>query len=365
MRTGIAHLPLHGGRCPKWLFPRMRDLSGAIMEAIVMEYGVDEVLRRLADPYFFQSLGCVVGFDFHSSGLTTTLCGALKEAIKPERTGVAVLGGKGRTSRKTPEEIDGLNDIFTISSKKILKLKYSSRMVAKVDGSCVQDGYHLYHHTFVVSEKGKWCVVQQGMNPVNRYARRYHWLSETIISFVEDPQTAICCDRTGKALNMVAEESRESRKASVDLVKEKPERLSRFFNGGQSLITDFAGMALVSLSMKRGHYIPLMGKRNLDTLKKAHEIQPRSYEELLTIQGVGPKTIRSLALIGQIIYGTEPSWKDPAKFSFAHGGKDGVPYPVDRKTYDSSVEVLKTGIQEAKMGIRDRMRSLEKLSTLY
>lgn len=365
MRTGISNLPLHGGRCPKWLFPRMRDLSGAIIEAIAMEYGGNEVLRRLSDPYFFQSLGCVVAFDWHSSGLTTTLCGALKEGVDPQRTGIAVLGGKGKTSKKTPQEIEGLAEKFSIKSRQIEILKYSSRMAAKVDGSCVQDGYQLYHHTFIVSERGEWCVVQQGMNPVNNYARRYHWLSEALISFVEDPQTAICCDVTGRVMNMVAEESEESRKASVDLVKEDPNRLARFFSGGQSLLTDFWGLDFPRLDMKRGHYIPLMNKRNLDTLKKAYEIQPHDYEELLAIGGVGPKTIRSLALIGQVIYGAEPSWKDPAKFSFAHGGKDGIPFPVDRETYDSSIEILKVGIQEAKMGAKDRMNAMERLGKLF
>ncbi len=366
MRTGIANLPLHPGKCPKWLFPRMRDLSGAIVEAIALEYGRDEVLRRLSDPFFFQSLGCVVGFDWHTSGLTTTLCAALKEGVDPQETGIAVLGGKGKTSRKTPKEIDGLYETFPLQTGKIGELKYASRMAAKVDSVCIQDAYQLYHHSFFVSERGDWCVIQQGLNPGNRYPMRYHWLSDTITSFVEEPHSGIAAEsREQDVLNMVARESGDSRKASVDLVKESPTRLERILTRGQSFLTDFRSGGFPELEMRRSHFIPGMDKRNLETLRRAHEVQPKDYEELLSLPGVGPKTVRALALIGQIVYGAEPSWRDPAKFSFSHGGKDGIPYPVDRAGYDRSIGILKTGLQEAKIGNREKMAAIKRLSTLY
>jgi len=367
MRTGVANLPLHPGKCPRWLFPRMRDLSGAIIEAIALEFGSGEVLRRLSDPFFFQSLGCVVGFDWHSSGLTTTLCGAMKEGVHAEATGIAVLGGKGKASKKTPEEIEKAAETFPLSSKKAEELKRASRMAAKVDSACVQDGYHLYHHTFVVSELGEWCVIQQGMNSESRYARRYHWLSEAVLSFVNEPHAAVCCDAHAAALNMVAVESNAARTASVELVKEKPERIVRALLGSQSFLADFLSpaTAMAALQMQRRHDIPQMDKRTLETLCRAYEVQPTDYEELLSVPGVGPKTVRSLALIGQIVYGAEPSWRDPTKFAFAHGGKDGVPYPVDRSRYDRSIEMLRSAVQDAKLGEREKMMAMKRLAAFF
>ncbi len=225
-KVGIANLPLHPGKCPKWLFERMVRLGGAITKAVIIEHGEDGFLKRVSDPFFFQSLGCVLGFDFHSSGLTTTVCGALKEAIKHENLGLAVAGGKGKASRKTPLEIAKMSDVFSLSTKKIDKLKYSSRMSAKVDNSVVQDGFNLYHHVFIFTERGKWSVIQQGLNENMQYARRYHWLSDDVKSFVEEPHTAICSDIKQKnVLNMVANESKETRKVSVDIVKENPKKL--------------------------------------------------------------------------------------------------------------------------------------------
>ena len=358
MKTGTADLPLHTGHCPKWLFEKMVKLSGAIAEAIVLEFGKDEFLRRLSNPYFFQSLGCVIGFDWHSSGLTTTVCGALKEAIKPEDLGIAILGGKGKASRKTPQEIENLSEIFSLKTKTLEKLKYASKMSAKVDNTAIQDGYQLYHHVFIVSEEGKWAVIQQGMSNETNYARRYHWLSENVRSYVNEPHTAICCDfRKNKTLNMTAKESEESRKASVDIVKDNPKHIEKFFTR-QKKLTDYS---LRSLKMQKSHFIINMNRINMETLRKAYEIQPKNYEELLSIKGIGPKTIRALALIGQIVYGAEPSWKDPAKFSFAHGGKDRIPYPVDKKTYEKSIEILKIGIQEAKIGNREKIAAIKRL----
>ncbi len=339
MRTGVADLPLHWGSCPRWLFERMKKLGRKISEIIVLEFGRDEFLKRISDPFFFQSFACVLGFDWHSSGVTTTVCGALKEA-KLQDLGVAVLGGKGKSSRKTLQEIEDIGTRFSLTEKQIEELKYNSRMCAKVDNNCVQDGYSLYHHSFIVSEDGKCSVVQQGMNPETRYARRYHWLSEKIKSFVVEPHSAICCDSAGKTLNMVAKESEETRKCSVDLIKDNPVHLKKY------------------LFLDRKHGIDL---RTYSGLLKAYEFQPKNYEELVSIRGLGAKTIRALALISSLVYGAEPSWKDPVSFSFAHGGKDGHPYPVDRKTYDRSIEVLSVAVENAKLGNKEKLHALRRL----
>ena len=363
-RTGISDLPLHGGKAPPWLFSRMKKLAGGITEAIVLECGQDEFLRRLSDPYWFQAFGCVLGFDFHSSGLTTTLTGALKEGLKENDLGIAFCGGKGRTSRKTPEEIASKSLDFNLTAKKVENLIYSSRMSAKIDSACVQDNYSLYHHFFVFTEKGKWVVVQQGMNPENKYARRYHWLSENVSSFVEEPHTGIACDSRGQdVLDMTAQKSSEARKVSVDLVKDTKD-FSRFASR-QSLLGDFLGQKPKVLHMPRTHFILNMGKRDLETLKKANELQPGNYESLLGIHGVGPKTVRSLALISEVIYGKPPSWEDPVKFSFCVGGKDKIPYPVDRETYDRSIEILRTGIEQARLGQKEKLGAIRRLGEFY
>ncbi|OGI12595.1 hypothetical protein A3K64_01675 [Candidatus Micrarchaeota archaeon RBG_16_36_9] len=340
MKTGVADLPLHYGSCPKWLFPRMKKLGRAVTEIIVLEFGRDEFLRRISDPFFFQSFGCVLGFDWHSSGLTTTVTGALKEGLGTD-LGLTVLGGKGRASRKTPSEIDKLEKIFSLSSSKIEELKYASRLAAKVDNNCIQAGFVLYHHSFFVSEDGKWAVVQQGMSNETGYARRYHWLSEKVKSFVVEPHVAICCDTKSRALNMVAEESEESRKVSVDMSKENPNNLKKY------------------LLMDTKHEIDL---KNYKPLMNAYEFQPKNYEELVALKGLGARSIRALALMSKLVYGTEPSWRDPVKFSFSHGGKDGFPHPVDRGTYDKSIEILKTALENAKIDDKEKIYAFKRLN---
>ena len=328
------------GKCPPWLFKRMKILAGLVSEFIIYEYGKDEFLRRIANPYFFQSFGCVLGFDWHSSGLTTTTMGALKEAMDPEKHGIAVLGGKGGTSRKTPDEIENISQVMPLTDEEIESMKHASRMAAKVDNSALQDGYGLYHHNFLVSETGNWAVVQQGMNAETKYARRYHWLSDHVQSFVDEPHEAICCDHRGKALNMVAKESEEARKISVDIVKDSPLKVRKY------------------LVMSRHHWID---NRVFSKLMDLHEFQPRDYEELLAFQGVGPKTIRALALTSKLIYGKEASWRDPAQFSFSRGGKDGTPYPVDRGAYDQSSEILRNAIDNAKIGSSEKLKAIRRL----
>ena len=354
MKTGTANLPLHPGQCPKWLFPRMKAMSREISKIIIYEYGQEEFLRRLSDPFFFQSLGCVLGYDWHSSGLSTVTCGALKEAINKEEMGIAVCGGKGKTSRKAPSEIEKAADFFSLNEKNKESLIYSSKMSAKIDNTAVQDGYQLYHHCFIFTEKGDWCVIQQGMNSFNRYARRYHWFSN-FSSFIIEPHSAICCDQKEKTLNMVSKQSREAQEVSVDLVNE---------NIGQRMLKQrtLCNFDEKVLSLPYHHDLGRISKSTSLALINAYEIQPENYEELLSIRGIGPKAIRSLALISQLIYGKEPSWEDPAKFSFAHGGKDGIPYPVDRKLMDSSTGMLRNALENAKIGDKERLHALKRLN---
>lgn len=351
MRTGIATLPLHYGKAPKWLFDRMKLLSREIVIALITEFGQQELLRRLSDPFWFQALGCVLGFDWHSSGITTTVCGALKEGIKgiENEIGIFIAGGKGSTSRKTPSEIKVFGGKIGIDPERLI---YASRMSAKVDSAALQDGYQLYHHLFIFTEKGSWAVIQQGMRPEDRTARRYHWLGDEIKDFVEEPHSAICCDSSGEVLNMVAKESKGARDVSANLSKENPKMVMAELKMIQSLI------------LPSRHHIEVCDinpDRLNQILLKTYEIQPKNFEGLLSIEGVGPKTIRALSLISELLYGEAPSYRDPVRFSFAHGGKDGHPYPVDRKTYDKTIEVMKKAIESARLGNRERIDSVKRL----
>jgi len=355
MRTGTAHLPLHGGKAPRWLFTRMVLLSREIVRVIVEEYGPGEVLARVSDPYWFQALGCVLGFDWHSSGVTTTTTGALKEAVRERAAdlGLFVAGGKGAASRKTPSEIIAYGEHHSIAAPAD-RLVYASKLSAKVDNTAVQDGYQLYHHTFFFTQSGDWAVVQQGMNEANGWARRYHWLSTGVEDFVNEPHAAICSERRGQlVLNMVASESEESRKASALLAAEPPDKLARELRRAREL------------ELPARHHIITADIRPESferTLAKAYENPPADFEALLGTQGVGPKTIRALALIADLLYGAKPSLRDPATFSFAHGGKDGIPYPVDRPTYDKSIEVLRQAVDRAKLNDREKLAALKRLA---
>ncbi len=353
MRTGTASLPLHYGRAPRWLFDRMRRLAGEIATVIVEEHGTEEMLRRLSDPFWFQSFGCVLGFDWHSSGLTTTACGALKEGLRQRQSelGLFVAGGKGATSRRTPQEIQ---EVGSSLNKDPGELVYASRMAAKVDSAGLQDGYQIYHHTFVFNRQGVWCVIQQGMNTSTRYARRYHWLSEGVEDFICEPHAAICCDQKGEVLNMVDRESEEARETSTALSREKPERL----------VTELKKLKHLELP---SHHEVRLSDIHPDRLHgiflKTYEQQPDDFESLLGMPGVGPKTIRALSLMSELVYGSAPSFHDPVRFSFAHGGKDGHPYPVDRANYDRSIATLEHALRRAKLGDREKLAALRRLTT--
>ncbi len=358
-RTGIAELPLHHGRAPPWLFKRMVKLSRAIADYIVYEYGEAELIRRLASPAWFQALACALGFDWHSSGTTTTTTGALKLAISPEEHGIAVAGGKGRASRRAPEEIGELAEVLGLSPPREEELIRASRLSAKVDNACVQDGYTLYHHAFFFTSRGEWCVVQQGMR--ERYARRYHWLSEGVESFTREPHAGIASERREEGvLNLVAREGEEVRKTSVDLVKDNPLKLRRYLGGQLTLDHAVQELALPARHELRRVDISEQGWR---ALMRAHELQPASYEELVALRGLGAKTLRALALLSELLFGAECSWRDPAKYAFAHGGKDGIPYPVDREAYDRSISLLREALEEAKLGKREKYRAIARLSS--
>jgi uncharacterized protein len=354
-RTGIAYLPLHGGKAPAWLFQRMVKLAREITIFIIEEYGPEEMLRRLSDPYWFQAFGCVLGFDWHSSGVTTTLCGALKEGLRglQKELGLFVAGGKGKTSRETPAEIQAWGEKISLDPGPLI---YASRMSAKVDTSAIQDGYQLYHHTFLFTTKGSWSVVQQGMNDETHYARRYHWLSDKVIDFVDEPHAAILSESIGQTLNLVAHESSPARTSITDIVTDqKPEML----------ICDLK--KLKTLQLPRRHQIEV-SDIHPDSISKiilsTYERQPENFEKLLGLPGVGPKTIRALSLISELIYGVVPSYRDPARYSFAHGGKDGIPFPVDRKTYDRSIEILSKAINKAKLTPTEKRETFQRLTRL-
>ncbi len=367
-RTGVVNLPLHGGKAPKWLFKRMVLLSKGIVEVMSYEYGSDEFLRRVSDPFWFQALSCVLGFDWHSSGTTTVTCGALKEAINSEQYGFTITGGKGKASRKTLEEIEQTGQKFSLSTAKIEELKYSSRMAAKIDNTAVQDGYDLYHHVFLFSEKGLWGVIQQGMNSDNNYARRYHWSSENFDDFVCEPHDAILGETEQKiVLDMTATKSESTRKTSVDLINDNPNHL----------LVDWAELARPNNQrtldnwMKANEnsrpieYLNMPRSINWQKMREIYDFQPKNYEELLAIRGVGPNTVRALALISDLIYGDKPSWKDPIKYSFTVGGKDGVPFPVDRKAMDEATEIIHSGVQQAKIGDKEKIKAIKRLKEFF
>ncbi len=351
MKTGIANLPLHYGKTPPWLFQQMVRLAREIMIFMVSEFGVDDFLRRLSHPFWFQSLACVLGFDWHSSGTTTTTCGALKEAVKglEKDLDLFICGGKGAASRRTPEEISKKAPHDKQSS-----LIYASKMSAKVDNNALQDGYQLYQHNFFFTSKGKWVVIQQGMNLSGRMARRYHWLSDKVASFVEEPQSAICGEKKLKPLNLVAKKSKQTREIITSLAKDKPENnLKKLKKIVYSLNLPKRHQILVS-DLKREY----LSRIFLTTYIK----QPSNFEEVLMIEGLGSKTLRALTLIAELIYGAKPSYEDPVRYAFTHGGKDGIPYPLDLQTYQTSINLLTQAVRKIKFSPCQKDKILKRLS---
>lgn len=352
MRTGIAHLPLHHGQAPRWLFDLMVRLAREVLGHLVAADGPEAVLRRLSDPFWFQAFGCLLGFDWHSSGVTTTVCGAVKEAVRGEARnfGFVVAGGKGGASRKTPQEIAAACEA---TAQEPAGLVATSRLVAKVDSAAVQDGYQLYHHAFLFTNTGRWCVIQQGMSSETRMARRYHWLGERTASLVVEPHAAVCCDMTGPTLNLVAAESQPAQAAIVELAASPTRDLL-------PLLDRLPAMTLPPRHAVTAEDLDSRYVRKI--LFSTYEAAPATFQELLGVPGVGPKTLRALALAAELIYGTPASTRDPARFAFAHGGKDRVPFPVDRATYEQTIEVLRQALNRARVGRSDKVRALQRLA---
>jgi uncharacterized protein len=361
-RTGSADLPLHGGRVPPWLATRMSSLGAIVTQAIVHHYGRDEFLRRLSHPFWFQSFGAVMGMDWHSSGITTSVIGALKRGLKPMESelGLRVCGGRGQHSRKTPDELRSLGERTGFDSAGLVR---ASRLVAKVDSAAVQDGFDLYLHGFFVTDDGKWTVVQQGMNGDKRQARRYHWHSEQLDSFVDEPHSAIDGPVQGEIVNLTDRRAEGSRAAQLELLSEL---------GADRIVNELAAISgkqsaqamLPHLVMPAHHDVrssDVFSRRLHGTLAAAAERGPVDFPELLLTPGVGLRTVRSLAMVAEVVHGAPYRFTDPARFSLAHGGKDRHPYPVPIKVYDETIRVLKSAVQHAKLGRDEEMHALKRL----
>jgi hypothetical protein len=351
MRSGSADLPLHNGYVPKWLAERMAKLGLAVVESIILDYGNDEVIRRLSDPFWFQSLGAVMGMDWHSSGITTSVMGALKRAVNPyaKELGIYICGGKGKHSLQTPNELLRVGERTGLDGNYLARC---SKLSAKVDNTAIQDGFQLYLHSFIVSNTGKWAVVQQGMSNKSSTARRYHWHSANLNSFVDDPHTFIYGQNAGYILNMTDKDALPARKGIMDIAAHRPDQMLNEIN---------------KLIMPAHHDVRAKDvdlKRLGSVLWLAHEKKPADFEELLLLQGLGPRTLQSLALVSEVIHGTPSRFKDPARFSFAHGGKDGHPFPVPIKVYDETIKTLQTAVHRAKIGLSDKAEAIKKLSDI-
>jgi hypothetical protein len=367
-RAGSADLPLHGGRVPAWLGQRMTRLGAVIVEAIVLEYGRDELLRRLAHPFWFQSFGAVMGMDWHSSGITTSVLGALKRGLAPlsKELGIHVCGGRGRHSRATPAELEAVGERVGLDG---IALARSSRLVAKVDSAAVQDGFDLYLHSFIVADDGRWVVVQQGMNGDRRQARRYHWLSEGLESFVDAPHAAIEGVGQGVIVNLADPRAAASRDTQLHLLGEM---------GPDSIVRELARIEATPARAARadpqallphlalpGHHgvrpDDVVERRLHGALAAAADRGPKDFAELLLVPGIGARTVRALAMVAEVVHGAPCRFTDPARFSLAHGGKDRHPYPVATHVLDRTIAVMKSAVRKAKLGNEEELAALQRL----
>lgn len=355
-RAGSADLALMGGSIPFWLFDRMTKLSLPIVESIILEYGKQAFLRKLSDPFWFQSFGSVIGMDWNSSGVTTAVMSALKKSLNPhaKELGIYVCGGKGKDSLQTPNELVVVGDKTGLNGNELAKF---SRLTAKVDSTAIQDGFQVYMHYFVLSDDADWSVVQQGMQTETSKARRYHWNSDSIKSFVEEPHTAICGDFQGEILNLVDKQAKSTQLAMLGITKENPEKM----------------LAEIKRSVARHLTMPTYKdikakdvdlKRLGSILWLAQETETQNFEDLLLLKGLGPRTLQSLALVSEVIHGTPSRFTDPARFAFAHGGKVGRPFPVPTKVYDETINTLKNSVEKAKIGDTDKQTAIKKLTQM-
>jgi hypothetical protein len=363
-RGGSADLPLHSGRVPPWLAERMAALGAVICQAIVHHYGRDEFLKRLSHPFWFQSFGAVMGMDWHSSGITTSVIGALKRGLKPleDELGIHVCGGRGRHSRRTPDELAALGDRVGIDGAGLTR---ASRLVAKVDSAAVQDGFDLYLHGFFVTDDGTWTVVQQGMNGDKRQARRYHWHSANLSSFVDEPHSAIDGPGQGEIINLTDHRAERSRQAQISLIAGMgPDRIVEEWSSLTCAVREEKQLSLPHLVMPAHHDVrasDVFTRRLHGTLAAAAERGPLDFPELLLTPGVGSRTMQSLAMVAEVVHGTPCRFADPARFSLAHGGKDRHPYPVPIKVYDETLKVMKAAVQKAKLGHAEELQALRRL----
>lgn len=363
--TGHADLPLHTGTVPKWLADRMMQTGTLIVESIIENFGKKEVLVRLSDPLWFQSLGAVMGMDWHSSGITTSVMYALKRGInaRAKEFGLCICGGRGKYSRRTPDELQFLADATGLDGTKLIN---SSKLVAKVDSTAVQDGFQLYMHNFILSSEGDWTVVQQGMNTETKTARRYHWSSENLRSFINEPHTGVTGENCGLILNLTANDAQTTRQRILDFSKENPDKALKEI---QSVVKHDDNKIIVTgrnITMPAHHEVRAEDvnlKRLGAVLATAYESESKDFESLLLTPGLGPRTIQALTLVSEVIYGTPSRFTDPARFSFAHGGKDGHPFPVPLKVYDSSIQILRESIERSKLGYKDKSLAIKRLHT--
>lgn len=382
-RSGYADLPLHSGTVPKWLSDRMKLLGTEIIESLLMNYGKKEVLVRLSDPLWFQSFGAVLGMDWHSSGITTSVMYALKRGIneRAKEFGLCVCGGRGKYSRKTPEELLFLAEHTGLDGNSLVN---ASKLTAKVDGCAVQDGFNLYMHNFVLSNEGDWVVIQQGMNTELKTARRYHWSSENLKSFVEEPHSGVTGENMGKILNLTAQDAKETRNAILTITKENPDKMIKEI--AKISDNDIYTQKELDFSLEKNDLsekisVLFKNDRNI-TLPSHHEVKAedvnlkrlgavlataysnenKNFESLLLTPGLGPRTLQSLTLVSEVIYGTPSRFTDPARFSFAHGGKDGHPFPVPTRIYDESIRVLGDAIEKSRLGYKDKSECIYRLN---
>jgi uncharacterized protein len=347
-RSGFADLPLHGGRVPPWLAQRMTLLGTAIAENIIYNYGRAELLSRLSDPFWFQAFGCVMGMDWHSSGITTSVVGALKRGLNPRahELGIHVCGGRGKQSRKTPAELRVVAEANGLAGDSLVR---TSRLTAKIDNNAIADGFQLYLHTFFVSDDGEWAVVQQGMNSGNRLARRYHWHSAAVRDFTCAPHTAIVGPHQGTIMNLVDAQATAAQTAILEIVRGQPDKT----------LSEAAKLTMPAHHQVRAQDVDL--KRLGAILAVAQGRELRDFASLLLLENLGPRTLQSLALIAEVVHGAPSRFSDPARFSFAHGGKDGHPFPVPLKTYDESIAVLRRGLDSAKVGHTEKAEGFQRL----
>ncbi|HET8550510.1 MAG TPA: DUF763 domain-containing protein [Bryobacteraceae bacterium] len=349
-RSGIADLPLHGGRVPAWLAERMTQLGTGIVEAVLHHYGHSELLSRLSDPFWFQALGSVMGMDWHSSGITTSVIGALKRGLNPRshELGLFICGGRGRHSLRTPDELRSVADRTGMDGNELVR---ASRLTARVDNNAIADGFQIYLHSFIVTSGGEWAVVQQGLNDASGLARRYHWHSVSVRDFTSEPHTAIVGENQGAIMNLVDAQARPAQTALLDIVHENPETTLR----------DVRRLIVPARHDVRAPDVDL--KRLGAVLTTAYERDLHDFAELLLVEKLGPRTLQSLALVAEVVHGAPSRFSDPARFSFAHGGKDGHPFPVLLKTYDESISVLRRSLEAAKVGHGDKLHAFRRLDT--